>query len=203
MRVVSWRWPNDGTGIRGGFDGFECIILARQWLACCTRYRAIGISDVKRFFNNTMLASTDTAMTSETGGKTCGQAPSCDLVLDHPGVAAVHARLGVGADGLITLEDSGSENGTFLHRNDQWIRVRKVTLCVGDRIRFATQEVPLEQLTGVFGQQDKLRLESRHFSLKHGGDGVRSYAGKGIHEPLLQKPRRNLATGKLEEDNPR
>ena len=135
--------------------------------------------------------------------KTCGQESSCDLVLDHPAVAPVHARLGQGDDGLITLEDAGSQNGTFLQRNDLWIQVRKVTLCIGDRIRFGEHEVTLEQLAGVFGQQANIRLESRHFSLKHGGDGVRSYAGQGVHEPLLQKPRRNLATGKLEEDNPR
>jgi len=115
----------------------------------------------------------------------------------------VHARLGLSDDGLITLEDAGSRNGTFLQRNDLWIRVRKVTLCIGDRIRFGEHEVTLEQLAGVFGQQANIRLESRHFSLKHGGDGVRSYAGQGVHEPLLQKPRRNLATGKLEEDNSR
>jgi len=133
--------------------------------------------------------------------KTCGRETSCDLVVAHLTVSRLHARIELADDGLVCLQDTGSSNGTFLKRNDNWIRVRKVTLCIGDRIRFGEIEVSLERLTAVFGDRAKIRLEDRHFPLRHGNSGVKLFAGPSDHGPLLQKPRRNPSTGKIEEDH--
>jgi len=131
--------------------------------------------------------------------KTCGRESSCDHCLEHLSVSRVHARIELADSGLVFLEDDSSENGVFLNRNERWIRVRKVTLCIGDRIRLGEIEVPLEKLTAVFGQGSKARLEARHFPIKQGNSDTNPFAAQLDKEMLLQKPRRNPATGKIEE----
>jgi len=132
--------------------------------------------------------------------KTIGREAACDLVLEHTAASRTHARLELAEGGSLWVVDADSRNGTFLHRNDNWIRVRRVTLCVGDRIRFGDCEVPLQQLTAVFGTRAKIRLGAKHFSLRQGRQGSKSFAGWDEPGPSLQKPRRNPLTGQIEED---
>lgn len=130
----------------------------------------------------------------------CGREPSCDLVLEHSTLSRLHARIELADDGLVSIHDAGSSNGTYLNRNDSWIRVRRVILCIGDRIRFGDIEVTLDTLTAVFGKQAKTRLEARRFPPRPGKSVAKSSAGPAEHGPSLHKPRRNPATGKIEED---
>ena len=132
--------------------------------------------------------------------KTCGREPSCELALEHATVSRVHARIELADDGLVCVQDAESRNGTYLNRNDNWIRVRKVTLCIGDRIRFGNVEVPLERLTMVFGEHSGARLEARHFPPRQTANRGQSFAGQADQDAFLQKPRRNPSTGKIEED---
>lgn len=132
--------------------------------------------------------------------KTIGRESSCDLVLEHSGASRLHASIELHENGLLFLQDADSRNGTYLNRNDNWIRIRKVTLCIGDRIRFGELEVPLERLTAVFGNRSNARLEARHFQLKNGNEGARSFSDLHNSGPQLHKPRRNPVTGKIEED---
>lgn len=132
--------------------------------------------------------------------KTCGREPSCDLVIEHPTVSRVHTRVELAADGLVSLNDNDSSNGMYLNRNDTWIRAKRITLCIGDRIRMGEVEVPLEQLTAVFGGRSKARLEARHFPLRQANIGTDPFVSGHDHEPSLQKPRRNPVTGKIEEN---
>ena len=141
-------------------------------------------------------------MSSEPEIKTCGREPSCDLVLEDATLSRLHARIELADDGLVSIQDAGSSNGTFLNRNDTWIRARKVTLCIGDRIRFGEIEVPLERLTAVFGKRAGSRLEARRFPIRHGKTAVGAVKGQADHGPSLRKPRRNPVTGKIEEDHP-
>jgi predicted component of type VI protein secretion system len=131
--------------------------------------------------------------------KILGQDSSCDITLDDASVSNFHARIELAHDGLVFVHDTESVSGTFLHRNDHWIRVRKVILCIGDRIRFGDIEVPLGRLTAVFGEQSNARLETKHFALRQQNSGSRLFSHQADHEPMLQKPRRNPATGKVEE----
>jgi pSer/pThr/pTyr-binding forkhead associated (FHA) protein len=117
-------------------------------------------------------------------------------------LSRLHARVELAGDGLVCIHDLGSSNGTFLNRNDTWIRVKKVTLCIGDRIRFGDIEVPLETLTAIFGKRASTRLEARRFPARHGKNTARPLAGQADHGPILNKPRRNPVTGKIEEDRP-
>ena len=132
--------------------------------------------------------------------KTIGREPSNDLALEHPAVSRFHARIELAEDGHMCLQDKRSQNGTFLNRNDSWIRIRKVRLCIGDRICFGGCEVPLEALTAIFGKHRNVRLEAKHFPLRQGYKSAGAYADVSDKGPLLQKPRRNRDTGKIEED---
>jgi len=134
--------------------------------------------------------------------KTCGRETSCALVLEHSTVSRLHARIELADDGLVCVQDADSQNGTFLKRNEHWIRIRKVTLCIGDRIRFGDIEVSLDRLIAVFGQRSNARLEAQHFPLRHGKKTNKAFTGKLDHGPVMNKPRRNPSTGKIEEDRP-
>ncbi len=133
--------------------------------------------------------------------KTCGRDPSCDLVLEDPALSRLHARIELADDGLVSINDAGSSNGIFLNRNDCWIHVRRVHLCIGDRIRFGDIEVPLERLTAVFGKRANIRLEARRFPIRRGKGVATPLKGQADQEAALHKPRRNPATGKIEEVN--
>ena len=123
------------------------------------------------------------------------------MVVEHPTVSRLHAHIELAGDGQLSLQDAGSSNGMFLKRNDSWIRARRVTLCIGDKIRFGDCEVPLKKLTAVFGNRSNARLESMHFPVRkgHGSTGFNA----DIKEPVnpFHKPRRNPATGKIEEEH--
>ena len=131
--------------------------------------------------------------------RTCGREPSCDLVLEDSTLSSLHARIELAENGLVFIHDAGSSNGTFVNRNDSWIRVRRVTLCIGDRVRFGDIEVPLERLTAVFGKRANIRLEARRFPIRHGKAVATPVKGQSDNESSLHKPRRNPVTGKIEE----
>ena len=134
--------------------------------------------------------------------KTCGRESSCDIVLENPEISPLHAHIELADDGLVCIVDVESDNGSFLNRNDVWVRVRKVTLCIGDRIRFGDTEVPIDRLVSVFGSDSNARLEARHFAPRQVNSGTKSFVRHHDHGPVLQKPRRNPKTGKIEEDHP-
>jgi DNA-binding winged helix-turn-helix (wHTH) protein len=50
------------------------------------------------------------------GALTIGRDPECDVWLDAPGVSRRHARVQTSANGDVTLEDSGSTNGTYVRK---------------------------------------------------------------------------------------
>jgi len=131
--------------------------------------------------------------------KTCGREPSCDLVLEDTTLSRLHARIELVTDGRVFINDADSSNGTFLNRNDSWIRIRRSMLCIGDRIRFGDIEVPLQRITGLFGKRAGIRLEAKRFPARHGKAKSRS-SSQPDHGASLHKPRRNPVTGKIEED---
>ena len=131
--------------------------------------------------------------------KTIGRDGTCDVVLDHVSVSRNHASIHVTDEGFLAVHDSNSGNGTFLHRNGRWIRIRKVGLGTADRIRFGEEEVPLDRLIEAFGNKIRVRLRD--------GWSVRgkpllfdqSFAGLPRQKAVLANPRRNPITGKIEE----
>jgi pSer/pThr/pTyr-binding forkhead associated (FHA) protein len=139
-------------------------------------------------------------VSTRTETRTCGRDPGCDLVLEHPTLSRVHARLELAADGLVWVHDAGSSNGTFVNRNESWVRIRKIALCIGDQVRFGDVEVPVKDLTAVFGGHANTRLAEQRFRVKHARNTGRTSATQAEHGPGLKKPRRNPVTGKIEEE---
>lgn len=139
-------------------------------------------------------------MSTKTETRTCGRDPGCDLVLEHPTLSRLHARLERASDGLVWVHDAASSNGTFVNRNETWVRIRKIALCIGDRVRFGDVEVPVKDLTAVFGRHVNTRLAEKRFRVKHARGTGRTSAAQADHGPALNKPRRNPVTGKIEED---
>lgn len=131
--------------------------------------------------------------------KIIGRGSDCDIVLEHVSVSRRHASIHVTEEGYLGVQDSNSGNGTFLHRNGRWIRIRKVGLGTQDRIRFGEIEVPLDRLIEAFGKQVRVRLRD--------GWSVRgkplvfdqTFTGLPRQRTILEKPRRNPITGKIEE----
>lgn len=131
--------------------------------------------------------------------KTIGREPGCDLMLELTGVSALHARLELCDDGRVYVVDAGSSNDTFLNRNDQWIRLHKVRLCVGDRIRFGQHEVALQQLVEVFGKRAGVRLGEKHFSRCGRSPQNLNTIENAKNTAVMSKPTRNPLTGKIEQ----
>ena len=131
--------------------------------------------------------------------KTIGSEADCDLVLNNGSVSALHARLELNSDGHVFVLDSGSDQDTWLNRNEQWIRIHKVRLCIADRIRFGELEVPLAQLIALFGKGANVRLGDKHFSLRKRNSQVANEVDKPGDATLLDRPKRNPLTGKVEQ----
>jgi predicted component of type VI protein secretion system len=70
-------------------------------------------------------------------GAVLGRSPECEVVVAHPSVSRLHARIARDADGWV-LADLGSRNGTRVNGR----RVERVRLADGDRVELG--EVRLE-----------------------------------------------------------
>ena len=135
--------------------------------------------------------------------KTIGRSGACDLVLEHPSVSRVHARLELAGDGYLWLLDNHSSNGTHLQRIGEWIRVSKVSLCVADRIRFGAHEVPLERLARLSGAASNARLRPCRHPLPAAHWDAGQLEKQRGRETGGHRPRRNPVTGKIEDTLPR
>lgn len=128
--------------------------------------------------------------------KTLGSWSQCDLVVGGEKVAHIHAQLQLTNDGYLTLLDAGSEHGTFLRRNEQWIRVMKVELGSRDAVRLGDTEVALVRLLELFGEHVRLR---DHQALRMPAHLAERLAAAGTRI-LLERPKRNPETGNIEEN---
>lgn len=66
------------------------------------------------------------------GATTLGRDPTCEAMIDAPGVSRRHAQIRVDATAIV-IEDLGSKNGTFLNDNPV---LGPTTIGDGDRVRF-------------------------------------------------------------------
>jgi len=129
-----------------------------------------------------------------------GRAEDCDMVLNHPSVSRLHATVQAKPDGYLAVVDAESSNGTFLHRNGRWIRIRKVILGTQDRVRFGEHEVPVRQLVELLGQQDRIRLREG-YSVRGKPLLFDDWPGEATRPRIvLENPRRNPLTGDIEEN---
>ena len=129
--------------------------------------------------------------------KTIGSWSECDLVVEDDSVSPVHAQAQLTAEGYLVVLDAGSEQGTFLNRNDQWISVVRVELGTLDRIRFGQQEIALDRLAGLFGERVRVQLRDRRNLRMPLMMADRLAANE--RRVVLERPKRNPATGNIEE----
>lgn len=130
--------------------------------------------------------------------KTIGSLSQCDLVIEGETVSPIHAHVQLSNDGYLTVLDAGSDHGTFLHRNQQWIRIMKADMGGRDRIRCGQTEVELNQLVDLFGERVRVQLRDNH-SLQMPVMLLERLAAKESR-PAIERPRRNPETGNIEED---
>ena len=137
---------------------------------------------------------------NEQDTRTIGRAGDCDIVLDHRSVSRVHATVQATQEGYLAVLDADSSNGTFLHRNGHWIRVRKVILGTQDRVRFGEHELPVERLVELFGHPSRIRLREG-YSVRGKPLVFDDWPGE-LPRPrvVLEHPRRNPLTGDIEEN---
>jgi pSer/pThr/pTyr-binding forkhead associated (FHA) protein len=134
--------------------------------------------------------------------KTIGRGAACDLVLGNASVSTLHARLELADDGYLYVEDAGSRTGTWLQRCQESVRVIRTTLCVGDRISFGDEQVPLERLTSLFPARNNVRL-------RPGPNPKTPEPSRPVVRPgapktgaSVARPRRDPVTGNLEKSDP-
>jgi hypothetical protein len=131
--------------------------------------------------------------------KTIGSWSQCDLVVEGEQVSPVHAHVQLGSDGYLSVLDAGSDHGTFLQRNNQWIRIMKVELGSRDRIRCGESEVEVSQLVELFGERVRVQLRDNQSLRLPTRLAERLEAVKA--RVVIERPRRNPETGNIEEVN--
>jgi pSer/pThr/pTyr-binding forkhead associated (FHA) protein len=142
--------------------------------------------------------NTEVTGTGHTQNKTLGSWPECDLVIGGDTVSQIHAQLLLTRDGFINVLDAGSDHGTWLCRNGQWIRAMKVELGQNDRIRFGDVEVPVDDLLQVFGEE--VRVKFRDSRMMRLPAALAEQLAATEPRAVFERPRRNPKTGNIEED---
>ncbi len=94
-----------------------------------------------------------------TGSITLGRSERNQVVLPEPASSRVHAEIIARGDGVWTLRDNGSSNGTFVNAR----RVRERALEDGDRIRIGTVEL--------------------RFAMQHATEGTEAFAEALVSAP--------------------
>ena len=130
--------------------------------------------------------------------KTIGSWSQCDLVIDGENVSPIHAHVQLASDGYLAVLDAGSDHGTFLQRNKQWIRIMKVELGSGDLIRCGDSEIGLTQLVDLFDARVRVQLRDSQ-SLRLPARLAERLAAQESRV-AFERPRRNPETGNIEED---
>ena len=138
---------------------------------------------------------------NENDTRSIGRATGCDIEVDHESVSRLHATVQPTEEGYLSVQDAGSSNGTFLHRNGRWVRVRRVILGTQDRLRLGEHEMPLEQLVNLFDASARIRLREG-YSERGKQLEFEEYPGD-LPRPrtVLENPRRNPLTGDIEENH--
>jgi pSer/pThr/pTyr-binding forkhead associated (FHA) protein len=132
--------------------------------------------------------------------RTIGRGADCHVVLDSASVSRLHATVRATPEGFLAVHDAESRNGTFLHRNGKWLRVRRAILGAQDRIRFGDRELGLDRLVALFGERSRVRLREG-YSVR-GKPLVFDRLTAETPKPriVLEHPRRNPETGDIEEN---
>lgn len=124
---------------------------------------------------------------------TIGRDAVCDVRLEDDTVSRQHARVSATGDGRLRIEDLASSNGTWRQEQGRWRAVHDESLAPDARVRFGEHEVVLAEALAAWsglwltGVPDDLPVQELHLTPALPED------------PELERPRRNPATGNIEE----
>lgn len=121
-------------------------------------------------------------------------------MLDDASVSRVHVRIEVTDDGYLAVNDANSANGTFLNRNGHWVRVKKVILGTEDRLRLGEIEVSLDTILSAFGKHTRVQLREGYSVRGKPLVFDQQFVNPAKPKVVLENPRRNPLTGKIEEN---
>ena len=130
--------------------------------------------------------------------RTIGSWDGCDLAFDDKQMAPIHAQVQLNEDGFITVLDAGTDDGTFLQRNEQWIRIVRIELGSQDRIRCGSQVIDAGQLVKLFGEQ--VRVQLRDNDKLRVPSALEERLAAAEKRVVFERPRRNPETGNIEEN---
>lgn len=132
---------------------------------------------------------------------TIGKNATCDVQLDDPTVSGLHAQARLDSGRFLWVRDESSARGMYLKRHDHWVRVRLVSLCVGDLLRFGDVEVTIDQISSLYDDNVDVRLAPTPApSIFDARTGRYTLRNKD-NEPTLNTLTRNTQTGKVENKN--
>lgn len=90
-----------------------------------------------------------------------GRGGGSDLLLDDPSVSKIHASLAATDDGVLSVADTGSTNGTFIS-GDRISYGKAIRLSDGDRVTFGTVEVKFERVKDDSGGSEAKNENETH-----------------------------------------
>jgi len=123
-----------------------------------------------------------------------GRGAHCDISLDDDTVSREHARLELLPGARLDLADLGSSNGTLVEDGQQWRRIEREEVTPDQPVRFGEHEVALRTLLEAF---------PAFAVVLQGGEWSEVLLERDAHDslPRHERPRRNPATGDIEEND--
>ena len=139
---------------------------------------------------------------------TIGRSRRSDIRVDHSSVSRRHATLRIGSDGTLQLCDERSRNGTYVRaRNGTWDRISERDVQMSTRIRLGAHSTTVAGLINrlpadfppirVLAERDAGRGRTLPHRNRLGAHLL--VVTEGSRKRRLKKPRRNAATGLIED----
>lgn len=125
--------------------------------------------------------------------RTIGRGAGCDLVVDRPRVADLHARAALRADGAVWL--LARQGALAVNRGTGWLPAERFWLCAGDRVRLGDAELAPDDICRLFGVTAEAARRSPAESLV---PGLAPPLPLALPAAAAGKARRNPDTGQLE-----
>ena len=120
--------------------------------------------------------------------KTIGRSTDADVIIDEPSLSRLHARVRMGADGAVTIEDLGSTNGIFVNGTQR----RAATVAAGDAVRLGALEYRVDN--GVAS----LPMDSLEGTMIRRRQADKAVVDRSALDALLSTSREIMAFGDLQ-----
>lgn len=127
--------------------------------------------DLSHIFETAFEVKTGTSVVNRTGSliKTVsiGRANDNDIIINDPHISSHHAVIRV-ENGRMTIQDSGSMNGTFVNRN----RITSADISFSDDIQLGSYKLNLERFRNYFYEVKEEKISNVSFNLTEGANRI-------------------------------